>query len=380
MIYLDNSATTRPYDAVIRTVGHYMEEEYGNPSSLHRMGLNSEKAVKKARRQIAHGLNGLEKHVIFTSGGTESDNLAIFGTAMAHHRRGNHILTTVIEHPAVLEACKKLEKQGFVVDYIPVDRCGLVNPQDFKNAITDQTILISMMHVNNEVGSIQPVQEIAAMKEKALLHIDCVQSFGKIPLSANLADLISISSHKIHGPKGIGALYATQNARVITQMVGGGQEYGLRSGTENVPGIAGFGQAAEMAMATLEKRKDHVSQLKLRLEGGIRDQISDILVNSPESPDRCSPYILNISFLGTRGEVLLHRLEQNEIYVSTGAACSSNKKGKSHVLLAMGRSEKEIEGALRFSFSEFNTIDQMDEVLDRLKTAVTQFRKLGSFR
>lgn len=380
MIYLDNSATTRPYDAVIRTVGHYMEEEYGNPSSLHRMGLNSEKAVKKARRQIALGLNGLEKHVIFTSGGTESDNLAIFGAAMAHHRRGNHILTTAIEHPAVLEACKRLERQGFVVDYIPVGQCGIVNPQDFKNAITGQTILISMMHVNNEVGSIQPVQEIAAMKGKALLHIDCVQSFGKIPLSASWADLISISSHKIHGPKGIGALYATQNARVITQMVGGGQEYGLRSGTENVPGIAGFGQATEIAMATLEERRNHVSQLKLHLERGIRDQISDILVNSPESPEKGSPYILNISFLGTRGEVLLHRLEQNEIYVSTGAACSSNKKGKSHVLLAMGRSEKEIEGALRFSFSEFNTIDQMDEVLDCLKTAVIQFRKLGSFR
>ena len=377
MIYLDNSATTRPYDAVISTVGHYMEEEYGNPSSLHRMGLNSEKAVKKARRQIALGLNGLEKHVIFTSGGTEADNLAIFGTAMAHHRRGNHIITTVVEHPAVLEACKKLEKQGFSVDYMPVDKQGMVNPLDFKAAITEQTVLVSLMHVNNEVGSIQPVQEIAAIKGKAFLHLDCVQSFGKLPLSASWADLISLSSHKIHGPKGIGALYVTQNARIITQMVGGGQEYGLRSGTENVPAIAGFGLATEMAIATLGERSEHVKRLKEHLEKGIRDQITDILVNSP---DNGSPYILNISFLGTRGEVLLHQLEQNEIYVSTGAACSSNKKGQSHVLLAMGRTEKEIEGALRFSFSEFNTLDQMEEVLDRLKTAVTQFRKLGSFR
>ena len=377
MIYLDNSATTKPYDAVIRTVGHYMEEEYGNPSSLHRMGLNSEKAVKIARRQIALGLNGLEKHVIFTSGGTESDNLAIFGTAMAHHRRGNHIITTVIEHPAVLEACKKLEKQGFVVDYMPVNRQGLVNPMDFKEAITGQTVLISLMHVNNEVGAIQPIQEISAIKGNAFLHLDCVQSFGKLALSASWADLISLSSHKIHGPKGIGALYATQNARIITQMVGGGQEYGLRSGTENVPAIAGFGLAAEMAISTLIQRSDYVKKLKVHLEQGIQDQIADILVNSPENG---SPYILNISFLGTRGEVLLHQLEQNEIYVSTGAACSSNKKGQSHVLLAMGRTEKEIEGALRFSFSEFNTMDQMEEVLDRLKTAVTQFRKLGSFR
>jgi cysteine desulfurase len=377
MIYLDNSATTRPYDAVISTVGHYMQEEYGNPSSLHRMGLNSEKAVKKARRQIAIGLNGLEKHVIFTSGGTESDNLAIFGATMAHHRRGNRILTSVIEHPAVLEACKKLEKQGYVVDYMSVDPQGVVNPQDFKEAITDQTILISLMHVNNEVGAIQPVQEIAAIKGNALLHLDCVQSFGKLPLSANWADLISLSSHKIHGPKGIGALYATQNARIITQMVGGGQEYGLRSGTENVPGIAGFGQASEMAISTLAERSAHVRKLKDYLEEGIQDHIIDVLFNSTK---KGSPYILNISFLGTRGEVLLHQLEQHGIYVSTGAACSSNKKGKSHVLLAMGRTEKEIDGALRFSFSEFNTLDQMDEVLDRLKTAVTQFRKLGSFR
>jgi cysteine desulfurase len=377
MIYLDNSATTKPYEAVISTVGHYMEEEFGNPSSLHRMGLNSEKAVKKARRQIALGLNGLEKHVIFTSGGTESDNLAIFGAAMAHRRRGNHIVTSMIEHPAVLEACKKLSKQGYAVDYMPVDRQGVVNPEDFKEAITDQSILISLMHVNNEVGSIQPVQEIAAIKGNALLHLDCVQSFGKLPLHADWADLISVSSHKIHGPKGVGALYAIQKARIITQMVGGGQEYGFRSGTENVPGIVGFGLAAELATAKLAERSTHVSKLKEHLQRGIRDQISDILFNST---DNGSPYILNISFLGTRGEVLLHQLEQHEIYVSTGAACSSNKKGKSHVLMAMGRTEKEIDGALRFSFSEFNTIDQMEEVLDRLRTAVTQFRKLGSFR
>jgi len=377
MIYLDNSATTRPYDAVIRTVGHYMEEEYGNPSSLHRMGLNSEKAVKKARRQIALALNGQEKHVIFTSGGTESDNLAIFGAAMAHNRRGNRIVTSVIEHPAVLEACKRLEKQGYVVDYLTVDKQGTVNPEEVRNAVTDQTILISIMHVNNETGAIQPIREIAAVKGNALLHLDCVQSFGKLPLSVDFADLISISGHKIHGPKGIGALYASKSARLIPQLLGGGQEDGLRSGTENVPAIAGFGLAAEMGVATLEARGNYVSRLKEQLQEGILDQIADVIMNSPKNG---SPYILNISFLGTRGEVLLHQLEQNGIYVSTGAACSSNKKGKSHVLAAMGRSEKEIDGALRFSFSEFNTLEQMDEVLDRLKAAVTQFRKLGSFR
>ena len=380
MIYLDNSATTRPYDAVIRTVGHYMEEEYGNPSSLHRMGLNSEKAVKKARRQIAQSLNAAENQIIFTSGGTEADNLAILGAALARNRRGNHIITSMVEHPAVLESCKKLEQEGFFVDYLPVDKMGAVSLDDFKNTITDKTILVSLMHVNNEVGTIQPVQEVSSMKGNALLHLDCVQSFGKLPLSASWADLISLSGHKIHGPKGIGALCAAKNARLIPLMVGGGQENGHRSGTENVPAISGFGLAAEMATVNMKDRINHVSKLKSFLEEGIREQIADILFNSPKSHEKGSAYILNISFLGTRGEVLLHQLEQNGIYVSTGAACSSNKKGKSHVLLAMGRTDKEIDGALRFSFSEFNTMEQMEEVLDRLKTAVTQFRKLGSFR
>lgn len=377
MIYLDNSATTRPLDAVIQTVGHYMEEEYGNPSSLHRMGLNGEKAVKKARHQIATGLNCSDKQIIFTSGGTESDNLAIFGAAMAYNRSGNRIITTAIEHPAVLEAYRRLEKQGFLVDILPVDRQGMVNPDDLKNTLTDQTILVSMMHVNNEVGTIQPVEEIAALKGETCLHLDCVQSFGKLPLSGAYADLISISSHKIHGPKGIGALMVGSNTRIIPQMVGGGQEGGLRSGTENVPAIAGFGVAAELAIASMAERNKHIAGLKEYLLHGIRDCVADILVNSPE---HSSPYILNVSFLGTRGEVILHQLEQHGIYVSTGAACSSNKKGKSHVLLAMGRTDKEIDGALRFSFSQFNTIEQMDEVLDRLKEAVIQFRKLGSFR
>jgi cysteine desulfurase len=377
MIYLDNSATTRPYDAVISAVGHFMEEEYGNPSSLHRMGLQSEKAVKQARRQIAQGLNCQDNQIVFTSGGTESDNLAIFGAAAALGRRGNHIVTSQIEHPAVLEACRKLEQQGFTVDYLPVDQWGTVSADQLSQAVTDKTILVSFMHVNNEVGTIQPISQIASVKGKALFHVDGVQSFGKLPLSAGAADLISISGHKIHGPKGIGALYIAKNAKIIPQMLGGGQENGLRSGTENVPAIAGFGVAAEMAFANLTERNKHVAQIKQRLLDGILELIPDIVVNSPEWS---SPYILNVSFLGTRGEVLLHQLEQQGIYVSTGAACSSNKKGKSHVLLAMGKSEKEIDGTLRFSFSEFNTLTQMDEVLDKLNGAVTKFRKLGSFR
>jgi cysteine desulfurase len=377
MIYLDNSATTRPYDAVIRTIDHYLSEEYGNPSSLHRMGLNGEKAVKKARKQITQILGGQDKQLIFTSGGTESDNLAILGAASAHSRRGNHIVTSAVEHPAVLEACKKLAAQGFVVDVLPVDKQGLLNPKDVQAAVTEKTILISVMHVNNEVGAIQPIREIGSVKGNALLHVDCVQSFGKLSVSASWADLLSVSGHKIHGPKGTGALYVSKDARIHPQMLGGGQEVGMRSGTENVPGIAGFGLAAEMAAETLAHRSTQAAELKEFLQKGIMDGISDILVNSP---DQGSPYILNVSFLGTRGEVLLHHLEQHGIYVSTGAACSSNKKGTSHVLQAMGRSDKEIEGAIRFSFSEFNSLEQMEEVLDRVKAAVAQFRKLGSFR
>lgn len=377
MIYLDNSATTRPYDSVISAVSHFMEEEYGNPSSLHRMGLQSEKAVKTARHQIAGGLNCLDNQIVFTSGGTESDNLAILGTAAALGRRGKHIVTSQIEHPAVLEACKKLEQQGFLVDYLPVDRWGTVSAADFAGAVTDKTILISLMHVNNEVGTVQPISEINGKKGEALMHVDAVQSFGKLPLTAGIADLISLSGHKIHGPKGVGALYMSRQARIIPKMVGGGQENGLRSGTENVPAIAGFGLAAEIAIATLAARSKQIGQMKKRLLDGIVDRIPDIRINTPEWS---SPYILNVSFLGTRGEVLLHQLEQHGIFVSTGAACSSNKKGKSHVLLSMGLSEKEIDGAIRFSFSEFNTLEQMDEVLDRLTDAVKQFRKLGSFR
>ncbi len=377
MIYLDNSATTRPHSQVIGLMTHYMEEAYGNPSSLHHMGLLGEKAVKKSRQQLLKALGSTNQRIVFTSGGTEADNLALIGGAFANRRQGNQIITSQVEHPAVLQACKTLEKEGFEVVYLPVDRNGLPDLDFFRNVISHKTCLISIMHVNNEVGTVFPVREIAKMKGDALLHLDCVQSFGKLSLMAGWADLISISGHKIHGPKGSGCLCLGKNTKVTPQMVGGGQEQNLRSGTENVPAIAGFGLAAEMAMNQMDERSKVVGQLKSYLLNGILDNISDVLINTPENS---SPYILNISFLGTRGEVLLHQLEQNEIYVSTGAACSSNKKGKSHVLTAMGRTDKEVEGALRFSFSEYNTMEEMEVVLDCLKGAVTQFRKLGSFR
>ena len=386
-IYLDNSATTRPYREVVDEIIKYTESEYGNPSSLHRMGMSAEKAVKEARRTIARTLQVKEEEIIFTSGGTEADNMAIFGAAQARKRRGNKIITSKVEHPAVLESCKRLEQLGFDVVYIDVDSDGVINLQSLEDALDDHTILISVMHVNNEVGSIQPLDEIGKLKKDyekkhsadIIFHTDAVQSYGKMPICFyhGMIDLMTLSGHKIHGPKGIGALYVRKDLSVQPYLYGGGQERQMRSGTENVPGIAGFGKAAEMIHKDQQKRIESINHVKTYLMEGIVSEISDIRLNSTEEGVSS---ILNVSFLGTRGEVLLHTLEQSSIYVSTGSACSSNKKGQSHVLKAMGLSDKEIEGAIRFSFCEFNTIEEMDDVLVHLKNAVGKFRKLGSLR
>lgn len=371
MIYLDNSATTRQHDQVTDIMLRYMQEDFGNPSSLYSLGVTSERAVKDARKKLMKAMDRQQGEVYFTSGGTEADSTAIFGAASARKRRGNRIITSQVEHPAVLEACKRLENQGFEVIYIGVDQNGDLKMDQLKQAINDDTILISIMQVNNETGNIMPIDEIATLKQKAILHTDAVQSFGKIRLPKK-ADLISVSGHKIHGPKGIGALWVNKGINIPAFLVGGGQEFGMRSGTENVPAIAGFGVAAEM-LGDFPK----LAELRAYLLNGIKSEIKDVLINSPENG---CPSVLNVSFLGTRAEVLLHTLEQDEIYVSTGSACSSNKKGNSHVLQAMGRKDKEIEGAIRFSFSGYNTIEEMDIVLDKVKAAVERFRKLGSFR
>lgn len=384
-VYLDNSATTKPYDEVIAKMIQYMDTDYGNPSSLHRMGIAAEKAVKEARKSVAASLGAREEEIYFTSGGTEADNTAIFGAVQARKRRGNKIITSRIEHPAVLETCRKLGESGFKVEYIPVDQDGVIDMQALESALDDQTILITVMQVNNEVGSIQPISEIAELKNRIggkqgteiLLHTDAVQSYGKLPALVSGIDLLSVSGHKIHGPKGVGALYIRKGLNIQPYIFGGGQESGLRSGTENVPAIAGFGVAADLSCRDMAKRIESVKTVKNYLSDGIRSEISDIRINGPAEG---SPAILNVSFLGVRGEVLLHTLEQSEIYVSTGSACSSNKKGQSHVLKVMGLSDKEIEGAIRFSFCGFNTVEEMDYVLDQLKKAVQKIRKLGSFR
>ena len=376
-VYLDNSATTRQYDQVTLEMKLAMEDLYGNPSSLHSLGLASEKRVRTARQHLAASLGAKEEEIIFTSCGTESDNTALYGIAHAKRREGKKIITSKVEHPAILEACKVLEKEGYTIEYIDVDDKCRLNMEQLATAIDEETILISIMAVNNETGTIMPVQEIAKMKGKAVFHTDAVQAFGKIDLRNTGADLISVSAHKIHGPKGMGALYVKKGINLPAYLVGGGQERHMRSGTENVPGIVGFDAACQIAIPNLEARVKQMAEVRNYLKRGIEDQIKDIKINSP---DDGAASVLNISFLGTRGEVLLHTLEQDNIFVSTGSACSSNKKGGSHVLQAMGLKHKEIEGAIRFSFCEENTIEQMDYVLDKVTGAVQRFRRLGSFR
>lgn len=371
MIYLDNSATTRQHDSVTETMLNYMKEDFGNPSSLYSLGVTAEKAVKAARKKVMKAMGQAQGNLYFTSGGTEADSMAIFGAAAARRKRGRRIITSQVEHPAVLEACKRLEEQGFEVVFIGVDDKCRLDMKQLKEAVSDDTILISLMQVNNETGTVMPIDEIGEHKRQALLHTDAVQAFGKLPLPRK-ADMISVSGHKIHGPKGIGALWTAPKTHIPAFLVGGGQEDGMRSGTENVPAIAGFGTAAELIRLDAEMGK-----LRNYLMEGIRQEIPDVKINSPQ--DGC-PAVLNVSFLGTRAEVLLHTLEQDEIYVSTGSACSSNKKGQSHVLKAMGLTDKEIEGAIRFSFGRYNTREEMDIVLDKVKSAVERFRRLGSFR
>ena len=387
MIYLDNSATTRQYPEVTREMLRYMDEFYGNPSSLYQLGVDSEKAVKKARTALQKAIGMEDGRVYFTSGGTEADNMAIFGAARALKRRGRRIVTTAVEHPAVLECCKELEKQGFEVIYVGVDRNCRLDIDALRSAVNDETILVSMMHVNNEAGTIMPVNEVKQiMKEKVapgIFHCDAVQSFGKLQLCSD-ADVISVSGHKIHGPKGTGAICIREGVNIPAFICGGGQESGKRSGTENVPAIAGFGLAAEMSEHGRRENSASMAQMRQRLISQLTASLDDIVINSPETAGEnageCCSSLLNISFLGTRGEVLLHTLEQDGIYVSTGSACSSNKKGQSHVLKAMGLKDKEIEGTLRFSFGRMNSIEEIDIAADKVAAAVKRFRRLGSFR
>ncbi|ACL76035.1 cysteine desulfurase family protein [Ruminiclostridium cellulolyticum] len=372
-IYLDNSATTKPYDDVVEYVAKVSRDFYGNPSSLHTKGIKSENLVKKARTQIAESLKVDSKDICFTSGGTESNNLAILGYLKANPRAGKHVITSEIEHPSVLEVYKQLALEGYIVDFIPVDNKGVIRLDVLKDTVSDDTSIISIIHTNNETGSVQPIEEICNLRNKlcpkAVIHIDAVQAFGKTlinPSTCNI-DLMSISSHKIHGPKGVGGLYIRKGLRLKPVLIGGGQESTLRSGTENVPGICGFGLATEIIFSKLDDNYKRTNELRNHFVKRINETFAESVVNSPDS---ASPYIINVSFPNLKSEVLLHHLEQRNIFVSTGSACSSRKTHHSHVLKAMGVSSKYIDGAIRFSLSHTNNVSEMDETIEALKEII----------
>ena len=335
LVYLDNSATTRPYDAVTAAMTEAMKDNFGNPSSLHSLGLQAEKEVKNARKTVAKCFGAGEDEIYFTSCGTESDNTVLMGTAQAKKRRGNKIIVSAVEHPAILEPAKRLESMGYKIDYIGVDRLCRLNLGQLAASLDDETILISAMGVNNETGTIMPIDKIAELKDAynqkngtdIWLHCDAVQALGKVSVNVGReyrgVDFVSASAHKIHGPKGMGALYAKKGLNLPPFMLGGGQERHMRSGTENTPGIIGFGKACEIADENFVQRTSAMKEARQYLLDLIKDQIGDIVINSPQDETGC-PSVLNVSFLGTRGEVLLHTLEQDGIFVSTGSACSSN--------------------------------------------------------
>ncbi len=372
-IYLDNSATTKPYDEVIAYMNDVSKNFYGNPSSLHTKGIEAENLVKLARTRISDTLKVDSNEVVFTSGGTESNNLAIFGFLKANPRAGKNIITSEIEHPSVLEVFKQLAKDGYKVDYIPVDNKGVIKLDVLEKVINSDTALLSFMHTNNETGSIQPIDEIHKIRKakcpSAVLHVDAVQAFGKIRIYPKTygIDLLSISSHKIHGPKGMGALYIRKGIRVKPVLLGGGQEVSLRSGTENVPGICGFGLATEKIFTDIDANYSRIVSINEYFVQKITGLFENAVINSQ---DQGLPYIINVSFSNLKSEVLLHHLEQKNIYVSTGSACSSNKKSHSYVLKAMGVDSKNIDSSIRFSLSASNSISDIDETVTALKEII----------
>lgn len=374
MIYLDNSATTRPFDEVIDKMSACMREEYFNPSAVYAPAMLAGRILTETREAIASQLGGRVK-VVFTSGGTEADNLALLGTARALRGRKGHFITTKVEHPAILETAVELERLGHSVTYIGVDEEGTVDVDALVDAVREDTALVSVMQVNNEVGAVMPIEEISRrVKEKnprTLIHVDGVQGFMRVPMHMNRmgVDLYSLSGHKIHGPKGIGALAMSDRARPLCIAFGGGQENGLRSGTENVPGIVGLGQAVR-AFARLDDPASDMMELKMRLRDGILQAVPDAKVNGPTGG---APHILNVTF-PVKGEVLLHALEGAGILCSTGSACASHKKSASHVLTAMGVPDKEIDGALRFSLCPMNTPEEIDETVAQIRKSVEMLR------
>lgn len=377
--YFDNSATTGCFESVAEVVNKVMLTDYGNPSSLHTKGVEAEKYVRYAKEQIAKSLKVNAKEIFFTSGGTESDNLALIGVAQANYRAGRHLITTAIEHPAILQAMKYLEQQGFEVTYLPVDENGRIRLSDLEKAMTSGTILVSIMHTNNEIGSLMPVAEAGALIKRinpnTLFHVDAVQGYGKCHIYPKRMgiDLLSVSSHKIHGPKGIGFLYINEKVKIKPITYGGGQQGGMRSGTENVPGIAGMGKAVEEIHRNLDADIDRMYELKEYFVSRV-SEIPDVKVNGLTGRDS-APHVVSVSVRGVRAEVLLHELESHGIYISAGSACSSHKPTPSATLQAIGVEKELLGSTIRFSFSVFTTKEELDYALDVLNEIVPRLRR-----
>lgn len=377
--YLDNSATTRCSDKAAERMMKLLLEDYGNPSSLHMKGVIAEKYINEAKKQIAKTLKAQEKEIVFTSGGTESNNLAIIGSAMANRRAGMHVITSSIEHASVSNPMAYLEEQGFEVTYLPVDSKGVISMEALKNAIREDTILVSLMQVNNEIGAIQPIEEagkiIKAANPDIIFHVDAIQAYGKMriaPKKLNI-DLLSVSGHKIHGPKGSGFLYIKDKTKIRPVIFGGGQQKGMRSGTENVPAIAGLGLAAEEIYTDFEEKIDRMYALREYFIEQVT-QIEGVSVNG-QSQRASAPHVVSVSICGVRAEVMLHTLEDRGIYVSAGSACSSNKPSVSHTLKSIGLAPELLDSTIRFSFSVHTTMEELDYALEVMREVIPMLQK-----
>jgi len=380
LIYLDNAASTQIHEDVLNSMLPYLKEQYGNPSSIHRYGRLAHKAIEKARKQIASLINAEPSEILLTSGGTESNNTALRGIAMKN--TSGQIITSSIEHDAILEPCKKLEQNGFDVDYLPVNKFGMVDSSVLKSHISDKTILVSIMFGNNEVGTIQMISELSKIcnENNILFHTDAVQAVGKIPLDVKKLgiDLLSISSHKLYGPKGIGALYIKNGIDIDPVILGGGQERGLRSGTENVANIVGFGKACEIAKNNLNENITQMKKLRDNLVEKVLNEIPEVVLNG--HPQSRLPNNAHFTFLGVNGEDLIIKLDEYGIAASTGSACSVNTQKASHVLQAMGFSLEQITGSLRLTIGIFNDQKEIDQTVGILKKVVQELRSVSPFK
>ena len=378
-VYLDNSATTRCSERAKDLMVKVLMEDYGNPSSLHMKGVEAENYIKEAKKKIAKTLKVDEKEILFTSGGTESNNTALIGAALANKRAGNHIITTSIEHASVSAVTGYLEELGFRVTYLKVDADGIISLDELREAVCEDTILVSMMMVNNEIGAVEPIEEaIKVIKEKnpnTLVHVDAIQAYGKyriFPKKLGI-DMLSVSGHKIHAPKGTGFLFIKDKTKVKPLIYGGGQQKGMRSGTENVPGVAALGEAAEEIYENFEEKIDHLYQIKQRFVEGVL-KIEGVSVNGKTGRDS-APQIVSVSIDGVRSEVMLHTLEDRKIYVSAGSACSSNKSSVSHTLTNIGLNGSLLDSTIRFSFSVHTTEEEIDYALEVMNEVVPKLRR-----